>query len=111
VAKGGNAKYCVEICKVNQTGSEADRPIRGGWSGKEGYCFFKKGGDTHPKKLNKKEGLSKDTRISLRSGNKTVIGSKGREERGWEKGARRGGGGGGGGPGVQTGERPRGAGE
>jgi hypothetical protein len=64
---------------------------------------------TDPKTLNKREGPSKDAWITVRRGNKTVIGGRGREnwvgegsERGMERRDR-----------VQreTGERPRGPGE
>jgi hypothetical protein len=41
---------------------------------------------TDPKTLSKKEGPSKDVRISLRRGNKIVRGGRGREETGWERG-------------------------
>jgi hypothetical protein len=39
-------------------------------------------------KLNKKEGPSVDTSISLRRWNKIITGSKGRKGPGWEKGGR-----------------------
>ena len=41
---------------------------------------------TDTKKLNKKEGPVKNVRISLRRGNKIVIGGRWREETGWERG-------------------------
>jgi hypothetical protein len=40
---------------------------------------------TDPKKLNKKEGPSKDAWISHRRGNKIVIRCRGREGSGWER--------------------------
>ena len=41
---------------------------------------------TDPKKLNKKEGPSEDASIPLRRGNKIIMGGRGREGPGWERG-------------------------
>jgi hypothetical protein len=43
---------------------------------------------TDPQKLNKKEGTSKDARISLRRGNKIIIRGRWRERTWWERGWR-----------------------
>jgi hypothetical protein len=65
---------------------------------------------TDPKKPNKKEDPSEDASILLRRGNKIIMGARGREGPGWERGEGRreriryGGGRG-------TGKKPRGPGE